>query len=235
MGWLGMRTALLATAATVAGLAPGAVAAGPAAPDDRTIVVRANCESKGRVVVRKVDRGDHTHVTVDGYGVPNRRWEGEYRLEVGVDDTKDVWLEFRSRNHRFHQEFDVGGHGTSGSLDLERGKPQACFAAYDEKARYTVANGTGLRTIVRHRGVEHVTIRGSLDCRIGSEWAIEVSVEFASEGTGFASSPRTCGRGWIEFGEVTDIDSASVDRPVAITLVARSSAGKVHRVAYRPR
>jgi hypothetical protein len=235
MRWFGTRSALVATAVTVAGLAPGAGAAVPDDPPARTIVSRATCADEGRVVVRKTDRGDHTHVTVDGYGVPDRRWTGEYWVEVGVDDTNDVWLEFRSRDGRFHQEFDVDGTGTSASLDLLRGKPQACFAAYTDNARYTVAHSTGQRVLVRHGGQEQVGLRGSLDCRVGTRWRIEVTVEFADQAVGFETAPRRCRRGWIEFGAKTEIDTADVERPVAITLVGRGPRGELRRAEYRPR
>lgn len=227
MGWVG---ALLAAVVT-AGVLPGPVAAAPAA--DGPVVVRSTCQAQGRVVVRTHDRGDHTHVTVDGVGVADRPWTGEYWLEVGVDDTQDEYLRFRSRDGRFHQEFDVGGTGTSASLDLERGRPQACFAGYDEKRRYTVLSGTGMRVLVRHRDVEQVGVRGSVDCRVGSVWRVTVRVEFADRDARFDSVPRHCRRGWTEFGGSTRLDAAEAGRPTAISLVAQGAGGQVRRAYFR--
>ncbi|WP_243056604.1 hypothetical protein [Nocardioides sp. SR21] len=229
MTWLGTAVAVAVTAV----VPPGPVTAAPAA--DGSVVVRSTCQELGRVVVRKHDRGGHTHVSVDGIGVADRRWTGEYWLEVGVDDTNDEYLRFRSRDGRFHQEFDVDGTGTSASLDLERGRPQACFAGYDEKGRYTVLSGTDMRVLVRHRDVEQVGIRGSVDCRIGSAWRVTVRVEFGDRDTRFESVRRTCRRGWTEFGGSTGLAATQVDRPTAISLVAHGFGGQVRRAELRVR
>lgn len=187
------------------------------------------------MVVHQRERDDRTHVTVDGYGVADRRWTGEYWVEVGVDDTNDEYLRFRSRDGRFRQEFDVDGTGTSASLDLERGRPHACFAGYDEKPRYTVLSGTGMRVLVRHRDVEHVGVRGSVDCRIGTAWRATVSVAFGDRSTKFESRERRCRRGWIEFGGGTGPDAGTVDRPTTIGLVAHEASGQVRRAEFRTR
>jgi hypothetical protein len=228
----------LISAVVAAGLVPGSVAATPLAEapgSDRPVVVRSTCQLQGHVVVRKHDRRGHTHVTVDGYGVADRRWTGEYWVEVGVDDTNDEYLRFRSRDGRFRQEFDVDGTGTSASLDLERGRPHACFAGYDEKPPYTVLSGTGMRVLVRHRDVEHVGVRGSVDCRIGTAWRATVRVELGDRSTRFESRDRRCHRGWIEFGGDTGLDAGTVGSPTGVTLVARGAGGQVRRAQFHAR
>lgn len=187
------------------------------------------------MVVRTHDRGAHTHVTVDGSGVADRRWTGEYWLEVGVDDTNDEYLRFRSSDGRFRQVFDVEGTGTAARLDLERGRPHACSAGYDQKGRYTVLSGTGMRVLVRHRGVDQIGLRGSVDCRIGTAWRATVTVDFGDRSTEFESRERRCRRGWIEFGGATGVRAEAVDRPTAITLVAHGSGGQVRRAEFRTR
>jgi len=229
MRWLGT----LLSAVVTAGFLPGSVAAAPMT--DGPVVVRSTCQQQGRVVVHQHDRGDHTHVTVDGYDVADRRWTGEYWVEVGVDDTNDEYLRFRSRDGRFRQEFDVDGTGTSASLDLERGRPHACFAGYDEKARYTVLGGTGMRVLVRPRGVEQVGVRGSVDCRIGTEWRVTVTVGFGDRSTRFESRERRCRRGWIDFAGDTGLDAGAVDRPTAIDLIAHGPGDQVRRAEFRAR
>ncbi|GAA4376505.1 hypothetical protein [Nocardioides caricicola] len=169
---------------------------------------------------------------VDGFGVADRRWSGEYWLEVGVDDTNDEYLRFRSRDGRFHQAFDVAGTGTAASLDLERRRPYACFAGYDEKPRYTVLSGTGMRVLVRHRDDEPVGVRGSVDCRVGTAWRVTVRVELGGRESRFESRERRCRRGWTEFGGTTGLDAASAARPARIVLVAHEVGGQVRRAEF---
>jgi hypothetical protein len=234
---LGTRSAL-AVATLVAALLPASASmagtAGPGVPEPRTVTVVATCTGPGRVVVQQTAGVDETHVVIDGYGLPDRRWTGYYELEVGVDDTNDVQLRLRSVDGRFHRELDVPGTGEAGILDLRRGKPQACHAAFDEDTPLTIASGTRMNGLVRNaRAAGRLQAVSFVDCRVGTRWRIEGTVTFVDQVADFRQRPRTCRRGWLYFRSDVDLTVPATGAPVALTVVAHGSEGQRRRAAYR--
>jgi hypothetical protein len=231
----GVTRSVLAVAALVAALLPmGAGTAGPGDSVPRTVTAVASCAGPGRVVVRQTAGIDETHVVIDGYGLPDRRWAGYYELEVGVDDTNDVQLHLRSVDGRFHRELDVPGTGQAGVLDLRRGKPQACHAAFDEDTPLTITSATKLSGLVRNaRAAGRLQAVTFVDCRIGTRWRIEGTVTFVDQVADFRQGPRTCRRGWLNLRSDVDLTAPTTGAPIALTVVARGSEGQRRRAAYR--
>lgn len=235
MSNLGTRSALAVVTLVAALLPAGVGAAGTGAPEPRTVTVSASCAGPGRVVVQQTAGVGETHVVIDGYGLPDRRWTGYYELEVGVDDTNGVRLHLRSVGGRFHRELDVPGTGEAAVLDLRRGQPQACHAAFDEDTPLTIANATGLSGLIRNaRGAGRLQAVTFLDCRIGTRWRVEGTVTFADQVVDYQHGPRTCrDHPWLEFRTDLDPSMPTTGAPIALTVVAHVSVGQRLRAVYR--
>lgn len=228
--------ALLAATLALSGLAPvadAAVAAAAGGVGPRTVTVRADCVPGGVVVLSQTAGPDSTHVTIEGRHVSDGRWRGEYLLEVGEDDTKDVRLDVRAEDGAFRHEFDVPGTGQAAILDLARGRGRGCFASFDEDTPATIVGGRNLDALVRHPGARRLVARAGLDCGEGTRWRAALRVELTDGEVTLRATPVRCRAGRAEFRWRHDLDApGDPAAPVGLDLLVRGPGGQTRSVAY---
>lgn len=226
---------LVLAAVLAAPLAPGLTPAyaGPG-EEPRSVRVRAECVGGGTIALRHTTDGDVTRVHARGHGLGNGRWEGEHRLEVGVDDTYDTALDLDADRGDLWLDFDIDDTGKAGALDLADGDRRRCFASFDELRRGTIMGSATDSIAVWHPDPRRFVTRGQVDCRPGSRWKVMVEVGFGDWGFGGGSAPHRCNRlGFFRFAqEVRSGDPAGA--PVTLGYVGRNlDTGAVRRLSWR--
>jgi hypothetical protein len=231
MRQLSGKVALVAVLVVGAGVLSPATA-GPG-EDPRTVRVRAECTPQGTIVLRHTTTGDTTDIGIRGSGLGEGRWRGEHELAIGVDDTYDTQLDLDADHGDLRGGIDIDDSGTAGVLRLAHGEHRECFASFDESpARIIMGSGTD-SIAVWHRDPRRYVTRGQIDCRPGSQWAVEVGVGFDDGGFGAGARPFTCNRlGFLRFHWESRIRPPE-GTPTELTYVGRNlDTGNVRRLSY---